>query len=267
MQFNLAAKLKGMKKKLAFFTTFFCILVSVKSFSNDIYAITVYHFSDTSQEVILDTYLQTAYLPALHRKQIKNIGVFKPITNDTASDKLIYVIAAYKSFDEFLRLPDLLTSDNLYTTAGAAYLKAGYKTPPYKRTETILLTAFPMSPQLAVPNLKSSKTEHIYELRSYESPTEAYHISKVKMFNEGGEVGIFKAINANAVFYGDVISGCHMPNLMYLTSYENMADRDAHWKSFGDNESWKKLNTLDEYKNTVSKADIILMHATNYSDY
>ena len=87
------------------------------------------------------------------------------------------------------------------------------------------------------------------------------------MFNEGGEVGIFKKINANAVFYGDVIAGCRMPNLMYLTSYENMADRDAHWKTFGDDPTWKQLNTIDEYKNNVSNADIILMHAVSYSDY
>ncbi|MFT4156036.1 NIPSNAP family protein [Parafilimonas sp.] len=256
-----------MKKKITFFAAFFCVVFSAQSFANDIYAITVYHFTDASQEITLDTYLQTAYLPALHRKEIKNVGVFKPIANDTAADKIIYVIVPYKSFDEFLRLPAQLITDNLYKTAAASYLNADYKNPPYKRMETIMLTAFPMAPQLTLPNLTSPKAEHIYELRSYESPTENYHKSKVKMFNEGGEVDIFKAINANAIFYGDVVSGSHMPNLMYLTSYENMADRDAHWKIFGDNAQWKKLNTLDEYKNNVSKAEVTLMHAASYSDY
>ena len=158
-------------------------------------------------------------------------------------------------------------NDTVYKAAGEAYLNANYKTPPYSRMENIILEAFPLAPQLTVPNLVSSKADHIYELRSYESATETYHINKVKMFNEGGEVGIFKKINANAVFYGDVIAGCRMPNLMYLTSYENMADRDAHWKNFGDDPLWKQINAMDEYKNNVSKADIILMHATSYSDY
>lgn len=256
-----------MKKKVLFLIALSVTLLSAKSFSNDVYAITVYHFTSAAQETTLDAYLQKAYLPALHRKQIKNIGVFKPIANDTAADKIIYVIVPYQSFDAFLQLPAQLSADNLYKTAAADYLNADYKNPPYKRMETIILTAFPMATQLTLPALKAPKAEHIYELRSYESPTETYHISKVKMFNEGGEVDIFKTINANAIFYGDVIVGSHMPNLMYLTSYENMADREAHWKSFGDNATWKKLNTMEEYKNNVSKAEVILMKAAAYSDY
>jgi hypothetical protein len=255
-----------MKRFYALFTALL-FFFPAKSFSNEIYEITVYHFKDAQQEATLDTYLQTALLPALHRKDKKSIGVFKPIANDTATDKIIYVIVPYSSFKELVNMPQELMKDAAYKTAGEAYLNANYKTPPYTRMENIILEAFPLAPQLTVPNLSSPKADHVYELRSYESATEAYHINKVKMFNEGGEVGIFKKINANAVFYGDVIAGCRMPNLMYLTSYENMTDRDAHWKTFGDDPSWKQLNTMDEYKNNVSKADIILMHAASYSDY
>jgi hypothetical protein len=256
-----------MKKNLFFVILTALVLTSAKGFANDVYEITVYHFKDAQQETALDTYLQNALLPALHRKDKKSIGVFKPIANDTAADKIIYMIVPYNSFEEMVNMPQELMKDAAYKTAGAAYLNANYETPPYSRMENIILQAFPLAPQLIVPNLTSPKQDHIYELRSYESATEAYHISKVKMFNEGGEVGIFKKINANAVFYGDVIAGCRMPNLVYLTSYENMADRDAHWKTFGDDPTWKQLNTIDEYKNTVSKADIILMHAASYSDY
>lgn len=256
-----------MKRYFIAIILFSFILISGKSFANDIYQITVYHFTTAQQEITLDTYLQTALLPALHRKDKKNIGVFKPIANDTAADKIIYVIVPFKSFDEIQALQKSLDADATYTEAGKAYLTASYQNPPYTRMEEIILKAFPMAPQLTLPQLTSPKEDHIYELRSYESATEAYHKNKLKMFNEGGEVGIFKKINANAVFYGDVIAGCHMPNLMYLTCYENMADRDAHWKTFSDDSLWKQLNTMDEYKNNVSHADIILMHAASYSDY
>ena len=87
------------------------------------------------------------------------------------------------------------------------------------------------------------------------------------MFNAGGEISIFKKLNFNAVFYGGVVAGSRMPNLMYLTCFENMPERDAHWKSFTDDADVKKLFAADEYKNNVSKADIILMRATAYSDY
>jgi NIPSNAP protein len=238
-----------------------------RSFGNEIYTITVYHFKDAQQEVALDTYLQTAYLPALHRKNKKNIGVFKPITNDTSADKIIYVIVPFKSLDEIQALEKSLAKDSVYMQAGKDYINASYQNPPYTRMEKIVLSAFALAPQMKLPQLHSDKKDHIYELRSYESPTEKYHINKVKMFNEGGEIKIFTHINANAVFYADVIAGSHMPNLMYLTSYENMEDRDAHWKSFGDDPDTKKLFAIDEYKNNVSKADIILMHAASYSDY
>lgn len=238
-----------------------------KSFASEIYEITVFHFNDPKQEVTLDTYLQTAYLPALHRTGKQNIGVFKPVTNDTAADKLIYVIIPFKSLEETQSLQTALLKDAMYQDAAKEYLTASYQNPPYKRTEKILVRAFRLAPQMTLPKLSGEKSGRIYELRSYESPTENYYKSKVKMFNEGGEIDIFSRLNFNAVFYGDVIAGSHMPNLMYLTSFENMAERDAHWKSFSDDAEWKKLLSLEEYKNNVSKADIILMHATAYSDY
>ncbi len=238
-----------------------------KLYANDVYEITVYHFTTAQQEITLDTYLQTAYLPALHRQNKKYIGVFKPIANDTSTDKIIYVIIPFKSLSEIQSLQKILMKDSGYTHAGKDYITAPYQTPPYTRMEEIILTAFESSPQMQLPHLTSDKKDHIYELRSYESPTESYHVNKVKMFNAGGEIKIFSKINANAIFYGDVIAGSHMPNLMYLTSFESMADRDAHWKSFSDDADTKKIFAMDEYKNNVSKADIILMHATSYSDY
>lgn len=240
---------------------------SAKIFANDIYEITVYHFKEAQQEITLDTYLQTAYLPALHRKDKKNIGVFKPIANDTATDKTIYVIVTFKSLDEILALQRSLAKDAVYMEAGKSYLTASYQNPTYARMEKIILSAFELAPQMTLPKLHSDKKDHIYELRSYESPTENYYASKVKMFNAGGEINIFTKLNFNAVFYGDVIAGSRMPNLMYMTSFENMEDRDAHWKSFTDDAEVKKLFALDEYKNNVNKADIILMHAASYSDY
>ena len=87
------------------------------------------------------------------------------------------------------------------------------------------------------------------------------------MFNEGGEIDLFKQLNFNAVFYGSVVSGSRMPNLMYMTTFENKTDRDAHWKAFGDSPVWQKLKALPEYQNNVSKNDQIFLYPTLYSDY
>ncbi len=254
-----------MKRNLVFVIFSFFFLIPAKNFANDVYEITVYHFKDATQEIMLDTYLQTAYLPALHRKE-KKVGVFKPIANDSSTDKTIYVIVSYKSLDEILSLQKSLDKDAIYVEAGKTYLTTSYQNPPYTRMEKIILTAFETSPQMNLPKLNGDKKDHVYELRSYESPTENYHKNKVKMFNSG-EINIFTKLNFNAVFYGDVIAGSHMPNLMYLTCFDNMASHDEHWKNFGDDADTKKMFAMDEYKNNVSKADIILMHAASYSDY
>lgn len=231
------------------------------------YQLTVYHYETSAQEQLLDTYLQQALLPALHRLKIQSVGVFKAIANDTAASKKMYVLIPLKSLNAVTEMTVKLSSDKEYQVNGAPYLNAAYNAAPYARMETILLQAFSLAPSLQLPQLKSPRKERVYELRSYESATEKIFQNKVHMFNEGDEIGLFKRLNFNAIFYAEVIAGSKMPNLMYMTSFENMADRDVHWKSFGSDSAWKKLSVMPEYKNNVSHIDIMFLRPTDYSDY
>ena len=65
--------------------------------------------------------------------------------------------------------------------------------PAYVRQETSLLAAFPKFPRLAVPAATAQKGPRLFELRTYESPSEKAHLSKVKMFSEMGEIEISSA--------------------------------------------------------------------------
>lgn len=233
----------------------------------EFYEIKVYHFNTQEQEDILDRYYRDAFISAAHQSGIKSIGAFKPIANDTAKDKLLYIILPFASTDQMISLPVQLEKNTRYMQAGSDYINAPYTAPPYTRYESILLKAFKTAPVMQLPKLTSPKAEHIYELRSYESHTEKIHLNKVHMFNEGREVPLFKRLNFNAVFYADVIAGSHMPNLMYMTSYESMNDREAHWNTFRDDAEWKSLSARPEYQKNVSKIDIVFMKATPYSDY
>jgi hypothetical protein len=233
----------------------------------EFYQLTVYHFKNPEQEKVLDSYLQNALLPALHRLKLNNVGVFKSWANDTVEDKLMYVFVPLRSMDMIIKLPDELKKDAVYTSAGDEYLSAPYNNPPYSRMETILLQAFPLAPKMQLPALHAPKKERVYELRSYESATEKKFENKVQMFNQGDEIGLFKKLNFNPVFYGGVIAGSKMPNLMYMTSFENKADRDEHWKTFGNDPYWKKLSAMPEYQNNVSHIDITYLYSTEYSDF
>src|SRR5690606_21747976 len=151
--------------------------------------------------------------------------------------------------------------------AALAYRDATFDNPPYQRMETILLSAFKLHPQLTKPSLKGPRADRVYELRSYEGHTEKIFTNKAHMFYEGGEIHLFERLGFNAIFYGEVIAGSRMPNLMYMTSFENMADRDQHWKTFGADPEWKKLSSMPMYQKNVSHIDINLLRPTSYSDF
>ncbi len=257
--------------KTSWFLIFFlsCSLSgSTQSSTAEYYALTRYHIRDKAQEAKVDRYLKEAYLPAMHRLGKKNIGVFKPIPSDTAAfGKIIYVLTVFQSLEEYANHTHMLLKDVRWKNASEAYWNSSHTEPPYHRIEITLMHAFSDMPTMRAPSLTGAKADRIYELRSYEGSTEQLYLQKVKMFNEGGEIALFERLGFNAVFYAEVLAGARMPNLIYMTTFENSVSRDAHWKAFSADDEWKKLLTIEEYKNTVSKADVWLLFPTEYSDY
>lgn len=255
-----------MKRLIALAITLFIFAIAFAGPAKDYYQILIYHFNTAEQEKRIDGFLETTLLPFMHKSGFNNIGVFSPTTNDTAKDKTIYVLLTLKGPAQMAEWNETLLKMKPGENEDTAYWNSPYNAPPYTRKESILIRAWGMAPKMIIPTLKNPKDQRIYELRSYESPTDKLYWNKVHMFNEGGEIKLFARLNFNALFYGDVLAGDRMPNLMYMTSFENMEDRDAHWKAFGDSPEWKKLIAMDQYRNNVSKADIILLKAKKYSD-
>lgn len=247
----------------------FTLLISFNSYadSRDYYQIQVYRLNGKTQETRLENFLKNAYLPALHRAGIAKVGVFKPIESDTTSGKRIYVWIPFRSMEHFVKIQDELASDQEYQKKGIDFLGAPWNDVPFLRKESILLRAFPDAPNYFIPEFKTAPEERIYELRSYEGPTENLFRKKVKMFNQGGEIKLFKELDFNAVFYAEVVSGSTMPNLMYLTTFADMPTHDARWDAFRSHPDWKALSALPEYQHTVSRSVKLLLHPTDYSDF
>lgn len=248
------------------------LLAVITSFSSyaqekEYYELKTYTVKNDTQEKMVDDYLKDAYMPALKRMGIKNIGVFKMRPNKFKVSDKIYVLIPFKSLAEFEKLEALLAVDKAHLTSGADYINATHDKKPFERISSVLLRAFPDMPKMKPSEVEGSRADRVYELRSYEGPTEAMYRRKVAMFNEGGEVELFESLGFNAVFYADVISGDKMPNLMYMTTFTNMEKRDALWKDFVDSDKWKEISVMDKYLNTVSHADIDLLYPTEYSDY
>jgi hypothetical protein len=239
---------------------------SMNNGNQEFYQLKVYNFSDKSQEKRLDKFLEDAYLPAVHRAGISTVGVFKPVAGQDDHGKKIYVLIPFRSLDQFVQLESLLEKDQQYKTAGKDYIEANFDDPPYDRIESTLMRAFRDMPILHVPGHTTPPGERIYELRSYEAATEDLYKRKVHMFNQGGEIDIFDKLNFNAVFYGEVLSGSEMPNLIYMTTFPDRATRDKYWGIFGADPDWEELKVVEYYQNTVSKNNTYFLYPTDYSD-
>lgn len=251
------------------FSFFIFLGFSLALFGQDreYYQFKIYTLASEAQVAMTDAYLRDAYLPALKRTGINNIGVFKPKTIETDSVKKIYILIPYTSLDQFLATDEAVFMDDLHNAVGASYIQASYDNPPFLRKESILMRAFSHMPTMQPSRLTNARKDRVYELRSYESATEALYQSKVHMFNEGGEVALFDQLGFNAVFYAEVLSGANMPNLMYMTTFKDQESRDAHWKSFSESPVWDALKVKPEYQHTVSRNDTRFLYPTEYSDY
>ena len=258
-----------MRHQILLFALVFVVLTASaqKKVAQEFYEIRTINFSKAGQEEANDRYLAQALLPALHRAGIKQIGVFKPIASDTVnSGKKIILLIPYQSPDQFLKVADGLPKDQAYLSAGKEYLEASYQSPTFDRIESVFLKAFRDMPKFHAPTHQSQRHERIYELRSYESYSQKIYKNKEHMFNEGGEIVLFEKLKFNAVFYGEALIGPRLPNLMYMTSFENINALEEHWKTFVNDPEWKKMSSLPEYQNKVSKITISLLYPTNYSD-
>ena len=111
-------------------------------------------------------------------------------------------------------LQDLLYLDKSYLEKGKDYIEAGHDNAPYERIESTLLRAFSGFPRHSVPKHESRHSDRIYELRSYQGPTEKHYEDKVEMFNEAGEIQLFTDLGFQPVFFGEV--ECRYRQLVYL---------------------------------------------------
>jgi NIPSNAP len=234
--------------------------------SRQYYEIDIYHAANDTQFQLVNEYLKNAFIPFMNKEGIFPIGVFTEVSPADSGDHKIYVLIPYQSLQQWEALPARLYASTAFQQAAAGYWEAPADKPPYTRMEKILLRAFPDHPVISIPKLQNPKSERIYELRSYESPDEKFGLNKINMFNEGGEISIFRKLHFNAVFYAQVLSGSHMPNLMYMTTFEDMDSRNDHWKAFGNDPLWKKISGMKKYQGNVSKAVIVFLHPADYSE-
>jgi len=199
----------------------------------------------------LAEYFQNAAIPALNRIGHAPVGVFEVVAG--VPGPTMFVLTPLPTLDALGSLEGKLQADEAYQRAAAPYLDATAADPAYVRQENAVLAAFPKFPRVVVPAATAAKGPRLFELRTYESPSEKAHLAKVKMFSEMGEIEIFKRVGLTPVFFSRTLAGPRMPSLVYMLVHDNMAGREKSWDNFRNDPEWKKVSSTPGF----SDADIV----------
>jgi hypothetical protein len=225
------------------------------------YELRVYTFKNEQQQKTTEDFFRDVFVPMIKSKIYEPVGVFTEL-NPSGQTKL-YVLIPYNVYERYSGLEYRLETDKEYWAKGAAFLNAPASDPAFERMDTSLMQAFMHMRVKQLP----PRDQRIFELRQYKSASEAAGKKKIEMFNDKGEIDIFKRLGFKPVFFGETIFGIDRPNLTYMVTFKDMEDKAAHWKAFGSDPEWKKISSVPEYADAllVSKITSTMLVPTSYS--
>ena len=205
-----------------------------------------YEFASAEKRNAFEDFLAKAAIPALNRQKIEPIGVFKAEEDEPPG---LWVLIPHKSLESVITSNTKMLADPKFTQAGGDILNCSKKDPAYKRFNSSLLLAFDKYPKVETPSKKDTR---VFQLRIYEAHNAIMAKRKVEMFNEGGEIGIFRSTGLNPVFFGESIVGSIMPNLTYMVGFDDADAQKKAWDAFRKHPRWLKIKADPYYKGSVS---------------
>ncbi|MBN2475252.1 MAG: NIPSNAP family protein [Pirellulales bacterium] len=217
------------------------------------YQLILYRLASAAKQKLLDDFLREAAVAALNRIGVGPVGVFKMAEGD---DPSMYVLLPHDSVESVVTVVERLQGDEQFLSAGRAFLEAPPSDPAYLRMESSLLVAFDGAARLELPTKKKTR---VFQLRTYESHNIERAQKKIAMFNEGGELEIFRRTGMPPVFFGETLIGAKMPNLTYMLGFDDMEACDRGWASFRNDPAWLRLKGDPAYRDTVSNITNLLL--------
>jgi hypothetical protein len=220
----------------------------------EFYELRQYRLRIGAQPRRLADYLREAAIPALNRLGHAPVGVFELATGDTPTT---FVLIPHPSLDGVRTLAARLAADTQHQQAGAPYLDAPAVDPPYAELKSELLVAFDSMPQVEVPAAVATRSPRIFELRTYQSHSEAASAKKMEMFTPRlGELEIFRRAGLNPVFFGRALASWRLPSFTYMLTFADEPARAKAWSAFGSDPAWNKLKATPGYSDPEILASI-----------
>ncbi len=205
----------------------------------EFYQIRRYGLRSGTQLKLTADYFSAALIPALVRMGTGPIGAFR--LDFGPETPAYYLLIPGPSSGSLAELDLRLREDEEFFRAAAPFWNAPATEPAFERIEASMLAAFHGWPRLTPPYPVPAKGKRIFQLRTYESPSDRDHVRKVEMFHSG-EFEIFKSAGFRPVFFGDTLVGPRMPNLTYMLAFTDMAELESKWDVFRNDPAWKKLS-------------------------
>jgi hypothetical protein len=221
----------------------------------EFYQLRRYSMQSGPQTKLTENYFGDALIPGLTRMGTGLVGAFRvEIGPETP---VYYLLIPGASAQGLAELDLRLVEDGAFMKAAEPFWNATAAAPAFARVESSLLAAFAGWPKLTPPASAATKGKRIFQLRTYESPSNGDHVRKVEMFHSG-EFEIFLKAGFHPVFFGDTLIGSRLPNLTYMLSFADQVEMDAKWGLFRDDPDWKKLSSNPRFA-----SDQIVTNITN----
>lgn len=239
-----------------------------KAAKPEIYELRTYRMRIGGQPAIVGEYLEKFYLPLATRLGVGPVGTFT-LTFGQGLPSL-YVLTPCASLAAYQTLQAAVAEElpRSKLPAAAAFYNATADKPAYLRCENQLLVAFDNLPRIAPPAETAKKAPRIFELRVYETPTDAALAKKIEMFGDKmGELDIFRRVGLHPVFFGRTLVGPQQPGFSYLLGFPDLAARQAAWQRFREDAAWLKLKATPGYVDAEIMANITdyILSPTTYS--
>ena len=204
-----------------------------------------YHLPLGSRQGWVAQYYRDVAIPALNNAGLNNIGVFN--VRHGINNPTLHVIIPHPSMESIVTMNERLLEDKSFVEAGSRFLSSPTNEMAFVSIEKTIMKAFTHLPEVQIPRQKQANRSRIFQVRVYEAPSLTGSKRKIHMFNEGGEIAIFKKVGLQPILFGETIAGNMMPNLLYILAFDDFADMSRAWDTFRVDPDWVKLRSDPYY--------------------